>query len=314
MSMSIVWGNEMHFFSPPTKLHLFRVPFMFLTNGGGVLEQVKAQQLSKKFNVDIEDWQVCLSHTPMRALVPKYKNDLVLVVGKGSAPQHIATSYGFENVVSIDQFHGQHPDIFPDFVSESKDRSEKWNHPIKAVLCFNDPLYWGRDLQILTDVARSNGIPGTLSEEQIVPFYFSGPDFEYAANFPLPRFGSGAFSFCLEKLFHKLCDRHLVSTLFGKPEFSSYRYIEEVLSQKYGQIHAQDGGSRARQLHRVYAIGDNPLSDIKGANGAGGRWRSMLVRTGVWKGDPLDAHQPHFICDDVLDALKQIVHHENETI
>jgi HAD superfamily hydrolase (TIGR01456 family) len=207
-----------------------------------------------------------------------------------------------------------HPNLIM-FQSHSKERNEKWNDPIKAVLCFNDPTYWGRELQILTDVARSNGVPGTTSTEQVVNLYFSGPDFEYAANFPLPRFGSGAFVFCLEKLFHKLCDRHLTSTVYGKPETSSYRYIEEVLSSKYGQIHAQDRKSE-RQLHRVYAIGDNPLTDIKGANGAGGKWRSMLVRTGVWQGDlgQLDAYQPHFICDDVWEALRQIVHHENETI
>eukprot|EP00475_Leptophrys_vorax_P028206 TRINITY_DN4071_c0_g1_i3.p1 TRINITY_DN4071_c0_g1~~TRINITY_DN4071_c0_g1_i3.p1 ORF type:complete len:166 (-),score=41.57 TRINITY_DN4071_c0_g1_i3:103-600(-) len=160
---------------------------------------------------------------------------------------------------------------------------------------------------MLTDLARSNGIPGTLAEDQVVAFYFSGPDFEYATNFPLPRFGSGAFSFCLEKLFHKLCDRHLVSTPFGKPQHSSYRYIEEVLVQEQQDV-------PLRPLHRIYAIGDNPVTDIKGANGAGGRWRSMLVKTGMWTGNvaELDTNRPHYICEDVLDALKQIVQHENE--
>jgi ribonucleotide monophosphatase NagD (HAD superfamily) len=32
---------------------LIRVPFVFLTNGGGVLESVKAEQLSKKFEVEV---------------------------------------------------------------------------------------------------------------------------------------------------------------------------------------------------------------------------------------------------------------------
>ena len=38
-------------------------------------------------------------------------------------------------------------------------------------------------------------------------------------------------------------------------------------------------------VHRVYAVGDNPHTDIAGANGAGAHWTSMLVRTGIFGGD-----------------------------
>ncbi len=51
----------------------------------------------------------------MKSLVEKYKNDLVMVVGKGEAPKHIAKSYGFQKVVSVDQYHGHCPEIYPDF-------------------------------------------------------------------------------------------------------------------------------------------------------------------------------------------------------
>jgi HAD superfamily hydrolase (TIGR01456 family) len=158
---------------------------------------------------------------------------------------------------------------------------------------------------MLSDIARSDGVPGNLSDDQPVSFYFSGPDFEYATSFKLPRFGSGAFIFCLEKLYHRLTDRHLEKTLFGKPQTSSYRYVEDVLedqAEKFGHT-----------INRIYAIGDNPLSDIKGANAAGGKWRSMLVRTGVWNGNSEDIRnfQPHFVCDNVEHALESILEHES---
>jgi HAD superfamily hydrolase (TIGR01456 family) len=242
----------------------------------------------------------------MKSLVQKYENDLVLAVGKGDAPRHIAESYGFRNVVSVDQFHGHCPDIYPDFESTSKERNELWNAHIKAVLCFNDPLYWGRELQMLCDIARSDGIPGNTVPNQSVSFYFSGADFEYATSFRLPRFGSGAFIFSLEKLYHRLTDRHLEKTLFGKPQTSSYRYVEQALESQA----AQNG----HEINRIYAIGDNPLSDIKGANAAGGKWRSILVRTGVWTGnsEEIRSDHPHFICDDVEHALESILEHESQ--
>jgi hypothetical protein len=57
------------------------IPFCVMTNGGGVMESVKAAQLSKWFDVPIAADQVVLSHTPMRSLVPKYKDERILVVG-----------------------------------------------------------------------------------------------------------------------------------------------------------------------------------------------------------------------------------------
>ena len=39
-------------------------------------------------------------------------------------------------------------------------------------------------------------------------------------------------------------------------------------------------------IGNIYMIGDNPKSDIRGANNAG--WKSILVRTGVFKGETND--------------------------
>lgn len=57
-------------------------------------------------------------------------------------------------------------------------------------------------------------------------------------------------------------------------------------------------------LYCRYAIGDNPASDIEGANGAG--WESILVQTGVFKAD--QGHHPaKHIVHDVKEALQLIM-------
>ncbi len=81
---------------------------------------------------------------------------------------------------------------------------------------------WGTDLQIACDLLRSpNGCLGTafqkfhqngkrstqeahqdhnLYRQQHIPFYFSNPDFLWANEFPLPRFGQGAFKTALKAM------------------------------------------------------------------------------------------------------------------
>jgi len=48
---------------------------------------------------------------------------------------------------------------------------------------------------------------------------------------------------------------------------------------------------------------DNPASDVRGANAAGGPWRSVLVRTGVFHGAGNDAGAPPPRCGQVLAGL-----------
>lgn len=57
-------------------------------------------------------------------------------------------------------------------------------------------------------------------------------------------------------------------------------------------------------------VGDNPLSDIKGANDAG--WKSILVRTGMFSSPlPNDVTNPaSFVFDTVGDAVEKILSNE----
>lgn len=61
---------------------------------------------------------------------------------------------------------------------------------------------------------------------------------------------------------------------------------------------------------RVYMVGDNPASDIAGANAFG--WESILVRTGVFRGkDENDAaHKPTVIQPNVWEAVRWALERE----
>jgi len=65
------------------------------------------------------------------------------------------------------------------------------------------------------------------------------------------------------------------------------------------------------QLKTIYCIGDNPESDIKGANNSGDQYYSILVRTGCWKGGENDTKYPaKKVCNDVLEAVLWILEKE----
>lgn len=136
-----------------------------------------------------------------------------------------------------------------------------------------------------------------MTDAQKVPLFLANPDFDYADKFSVPRMTSGAFYACLAHIYHKYTGRHLHYTIYGKPMPTTYAYIEEYFKKEYGTL-----------PEKIFAIGDNPLSDIKGANAAGSIWRSVLVRTGCFKGSENDKENPaHYVTYNLLSASQLIV-------
>ncbi|KAG0047853.1 hypothetical protein BGZ83_007187 [Gryganskiella cystojenkinii] len=266
------------------------VPYILLTNGGGMRESEKADQLSKKLGLKISPDQLIVSHSPMRALAPRYKDSNVMIVGGlGSSCRHVAEDYGFGNVVTPEEVHAVHPSVCPISMCEARAQplAEKYlrniERPVDAVMVFHDSVDWGRDLQICLDALVSKGGQlGTIkshdelrSTKQTVPLYFSNPDVH-------------------------LTGQDLESITYGKPMISTYQYAESVLDK----IAPLPKGYR----RVVYAIGDNPYADIAGANGYG--WKSVLVRTGVFKPQGQENHAVHpatTVVDHVEDAVQWIL-------
>lgn len=92
---------------------------------------------------------------------------------------------------------------------------------------------------------------------------------------------------------------------YGKPTEATYRFVKQVLKDRFKDLY----GDAAVRLPNIYMVGDNPESDIAGANAAG--WSSVLVHTGVYdpqQGPP--AHEPTHQARDVEEAVKWAIERE----
>ncbi|KAL1836607.1 hypothetical protein VTJ49DRAFT_4882 [Mycothermus thermophilus] len=223
---------------------------------------------------------------------------------------------------------------------------------VDAMFVLNDPRDWALDIQIITDLLLSQGgYPGTYSplngdparpncgwqEDGQPPLFFSNADLLWSANYPLPRLGQGAFQASLAGLWRRITGGHeLRRTCIGKPYGETYRFAERVLASHRHEVlrrmaHEKDNDNdkRRRQhepgavapLRTVYMVGDNPESDIAGANGHasehGTEWVSVLVRTGVWSEGRHGGEKalkgefaPRAIADDVVAAVRWALQRE----
>jgi len=169
-----------------------KIPFLFLTNGGGVPEHRRALELSQLLGVNISPTQVVHGHSPYRELVDRFENDLIVAVGKGE-PAVVMSEYGFRKVLSIDEYASYFKDIDPLAPFKTWKVGQKTNsymsakvHPsydvyserVKGVFVVSDPVDWGRDLQVLCDILSTGGLPGSGKGDQ-PPLYFAADDLEY---------------------------------------------------------------------------------------------------------------------------------------
>eukprot|EP01134_Creolimax_fragrantissima_P006484 CFRG6484T1 len=281
-------------------------PYVFVTNGGGCTEKKKAKQLSQWLGVNVPEDRVILSHTPMQQYSQFHKKN-VLLVGQGPVKE-IAANYGFTLTLDIEDIVSHYP------LLSVMDKSKTYNAsessctlpPIDAVFVLMEPTHWEANLQILMDVLTSDGTIGTSSKDrQVVPIFFTNPDFLWMAQHPQPRFGQGAFKLCLESLYKRYTGRQLESEQFGKPHDITYKYALCALNE---QMKVKAGF----MMGMAYGVGDNPTSDIRGANDQEGML-SIMVRTGVFDGCENDPDDPaDYVVDDVLDAVTFAIKRNNK--
>jgi HAD superfamily hydrolase (TIGR01456 family) len=282
------------------KLDNNKIPFIFFTNGGGTSEKDKATYLSKKLNINIREDQILLSHTPYRSLVESFKEEKVLILGKKNCFS-VAKEYGFNNIIDSKSIFLSDPRVLPnrDANRYMKDNRMEYIHDnnVKAAMIFHDPVDWTLEIQLLCDILA----PIQSSENQLrqpIPFYSCNADIMYTADYHLPRFTQGAFVTALKHLYKIVHDQDLNVTSFGKPFKVQYQFAERMLLQQSERL-----GLPPPLIY--YGVGDNPLSDIKGANQAGPMWKSVLVRTGIFNSvDKNDNLNP---ADYVLDNLEQSI-------
>ncbi|KAF9921648.1 hypothetical protein FBU30_008289 [Linnemannia zychae] len=299
-----------------------KIQYVFLTNGGGMPEPEKAEELSKKLGVHVDPKRLVLAHSPLRSIVEKYKDSNVLVIGgKGSSCKRAALSLGLKNVVTPQEIHSVYPFICTVSMcsAHAVPKSEGLEHvdkPVDAIMMFHESSDWGLDIQVCLDALVSKGGKlGTIkdseelhSTKQSVPIYFTNPDIVWSNEYPVPRLGEGTFRVCLENIFRNLTGQRLEYTSFGKSMKPTYQYAESVFDKIDPLPVGPDGNPPKRT---VYAVGDNPYADIAGANSYG--WNSILVRTGVFKPKGDENHRVHpatKVVSNVEEAVRWIIDRE----
>ncbi|KAL1532783.1 hypothetical protein AAHA92_32752 [Salvia divinorum] len=306
-----------------------KIPFLFLTNGGGIPESRRALELSDILGVKILPSQVMQGHSPFSTLLKRYENEFIVATGKGE-PAVVMSEYGFKRVVSLDEYASHFSNIDPvaqykrwTTIQESNcsKHSEKIIHHdysknVKAVFVVSDPVDWGRDIQVICDILTSGGIPGEKNWHQ-PPLYFAADDLQYQAAFSSKRLGMGAFRIALESVFNRIHDKPLEFTCFGKPNPFVFRKAETILAHLLqtcclGDVVTGNGDSSSPSFRTLYMVGDNPLVDIKGAQQAGYPWFSILTRTGVFRQRENHTKYPaDLVVDTVEDAVAFILKRED---
>ncbi|KAI8723809.1 hypothetical protein NCS52_00237700 [Fusarium sp. LHS14.1] len=305
---------------------------------------------------DVIRGRMILSHTPMSAWSDELKNHGTILI-TGSHPEQarqIALDYGFKRVVTPADILAECKDVFP-FDHLEGDVNGKpvplpdgkripllkdpytTNIPhnalkIDQIFVWNDPRDWSVDIQIIHDLLISHeGYLGTISHrngDKSLPnngwqqdnqpgLWISNMDLLWKTNYPVNRFGTGAFMEALKGVWSMTTDgKELEYNALGKPSNYTYKYAHDRLLQYYHDMACNRGKSpshditKCHPLRRVYMIGDNPESDIRGANDFnaedGTEWVPILVRTGVWRQTLTEKeprHKPAVIVDDVVDAV-----------
>ena len=252
--------------------------------------------------------------------------------------REVAEKYGYTNVITPGDIWASHPEIWP-FSKVFADYYKGFARPlprpinpedpasslkIDAVFVYNDPRDWALDTQVLLDVLLSReGIMGTYSgknndrtlpnngyqQDGQPPLYFSNHDLLWASGYHLSRLGQGGFMEAFEGVWAAVTGGpregvELQKTVIGKPFQGTFEFAEKRLLQ-----HREVLGAGQLPLKRVYMIGDNPESDIRGANTYksphGSEWISLLTRTGVYKDRP--GNSPSWAPREMVDDVKAAV-------
>jgi len=252
------------------------------------------------------------------------QNEHVLVLGgRGDELRSVARGYGFRNVYTTLDILAWNPGIWPFHSLTTREHESTIKHdfsmtPITSIFVMHDPRNWALDIQILTDILRSHPRPLGSSypprAQELKQYangpklFFCNPDLLWKAGYTGPRFGQGAFKVAFQAAFKAMTGSEYPYRQFGKPSKLTFDYGGSMLREQCGNQISRDG-DKSTLSPKVFMIGDNPDSDIAGANAAG--WYSILVETGVYDpaNDTPPVHTPTTIAKDVEGAVRWAITH-----
>ncbi|KAL8218223.1 hypothetical protein R6Q57_021596 [Mikania cordata] len=248
-----------------------KIPYLFLTNGGGIPESRRAKELSQLLGVNIDPIQVVLGHSPFKNLLARYiydlysgfimlvkccnmilfvlvfrlENELVVATGKGE-PAVVMSEYGFKKAVSLDEYASYFNSIDPLTPYKTWTTKQPCNEQRESserVLSFDVTTERVKAAFVVSDPVDWGRDIQVLCDilrsgglpgdksEHQPHMYFAADDLEYQAVFPFERLGMGAFRTALESIFNSIHHKPLKYTSFGKPNPFVYKNAESILMQ-----------------------------------------------------------------------------------
>ena len=283
-----------------------KIPYVFVTNGGGLTEIEKSRELTQQLGVNVRPEQIIMAHTPFKQIAEQHKEQRVLIIGHEGCLD-VARSYGFSKVACVRDLHEEFPSVYNHRIPMNLPSSTEIGEPIEAILLFHDCIDWGLEMQVMWDVLvgrqqNNYNVPDNEVLKQRIPVFACNADIVSPTMHPSPRFTQGAFVHAFKALFEIYSGgEKLIVNTCGKPFKVQYDYATKLLA-------AEAALQGLESVTQYYGVGDNPKSDIRGANSAGEKWTSVLVRTGVFTGVDNDAVDPaDVVVYDVLDAVKYII-------
>ncbi|KUI65678.1 hypothetical protein VM1G_01107 [Cytospora mali] len=263
------------------------IPFILLTNGGGLTEAGHAERVGQRLTMQIEEDQFVQSHTPFKLFLEQYKDEWILVLGgHRHTVKELAAMYGFkkDRIITTSDVTKHHPSI----------------HPFPEMTTAYHDQYGN----ILDDFSHEQEIAAI--------FVFTSPRDWWATPHAIPRLAQGGFRAALEGVWAATTKgkAKLEFWTCGKPTTTTYEYAEKILEKHY----RKNNPDPKNAIKTVYMIGDNPESDICGALLADETshltWRSCLVETGVHKSGMGPAYPPTKTLSGVWEAVRWVIEKE----
>jgi HAD superfamily hydrolase (TIGR01456 family) len=223
-----------------------KIPYILVTNGGGMSEELRCQKLSKMFDFEIKPSQYIQAHTILKSVAHKYADSPVLVVGgKYDVLRKVAEEYGFRRAYTTLDVHAWNPSVWP-FHSLSPEERNSTKEvdfsrtPISAIFVFHDPRNWSLDIQIMCDVLQSGGIIGgprhADGNGKPIELIFCNPDLLWKSDFDIPRLGQGAFKTSFLAVYKALTGSTYPYVQYGKPTAETYKFAERVLTDRFQEL------------------------------------------------------------------------------
>ncbi|GIQ89932.1 hypothetical protein KIPB_012549 [Kipferlia bialata] len=176
---------------------------------------------------------------------------------------------------------------------------------VEGILCISALTdMWYENMQVCIDVLARGGVlnPECPPRDRVIPVVCGNPDLSYGTSHPLPRMAIGSVWDMI---------RHVLRTQFGVEQPIEFlgKPCDPIYECALARLQILTGYERYKT---VYMIGDNPKSDVVGANRKG--WVSIMVRTGIGRTVDVDslcaAETPQIVVPDVYAGIKEIMKRE----